>query len=484
MKGEIKRKYQDFINHVDFPMIIYTYEDNKVIAINDSAKAITDSLTDIRNLFEGKKFKFRKEILDNGCELFLNTKIYINSKVDYIDMDVSVLKVDNIHYVFMMFEKSYKNLFLGELKIKIPRIICKSLDGESVSISLKNELEDEKFTNLYKNVMQLTDSLEDEIKTKKISKYNLIEMMCKDVFIKINLMPIYNSKSESIGILGIYNHIVSKEKEKQIYAKAIKTSSLVTKIMDEGDTVFVGWLNDEDTTIQYITPNIAIYGYDEKEVIEGKITFKDIIYEEDYKLLKEKFKPKLNVEDDKKKVYEYRIKKKDGSLIWVHEESIPVIIRKNFIYNFSSLQEISSRKEYELVNTDEKKEKSNENLKQVNSSNMIDNLKNIFDALESIVLIIRPKDYTIKYANKKTISKYSINNECDIFEFLNLNSLKLVTKENYYALEKVIKDAIEEKQEKKALVFDLRKKEYMTVKAQLLSITDSKKEVVIIFNKK
>ena len=40
MKGEIKNKYIEFVNHIDFPMILYVYESNKVIVMNGYAKEI------------------------------------------------------------------------------------------------------------------------------------------------------------------------------------------------------------------------------------------------------------------------------------------------------------------------------------------------------------------------------------------------------------------------------------------------------------
>ena len=37
MKGQIKKKYQEYVNHIDFPTILYVYENNKLIVMNRQA---------------------------------------------------------------------------------------------------------------------------------------------------------------------------------------------------------------------------------------------------------------------------------------------------------------------------------------------------------------------------------------------------------------------------------------------------------------
>lgn len=503
MKGEIKKKYQDFVSHIDFPMLIYIYENNNIIAINDSAvKIIGDSYTDIRYLFEGKKFKFSKDTLDNGCDLFLNTKIYLNSKVDYIDMDVCIMQVDNLHLVYVIFEESYKNLFLSDLRIQTPRLIYKYSDCDKYKSStiLKNDLENSNNKHIDFNNEEI-DSLFDKIESNntdsKDNQYNMIKMLGKNGdFIKLQIMPILDKKDKCIGTLGVYNHIVSKEKQKQIYAGAMKNSSLITTMMDEGDTVFVGWFNDENTNIQYVSPNISLYGYDENDFYDGKVSFKDMVYDKDFDMVKDKFKPKSRIEDDEKRIYEYRIKKKNGDLVWVHEECIPVIVRNNIVYNFSSIKDITKEKNDKVrVIIDSMEERAETNENDVKLSSICDNLKTIFDAFESMILIINVDDYIIKYANKKVVSNHLHGEGYDIFEFLKINSLEeksdsinelesiipTIHHSEFTSLSNVIKYAFK-KQEKKALIYNIKENIYLTVKAKQLDLFDDKKEVVVIFD--
>ena len=63
MKGEIRNKYIEYVNHIDFPLVLYVYETNKVIAINGYAKEIIgDEYEDIREMFNNKKFRLCKDL--------------------------------------------------------------------------------------------------------------------------------------------------------------------------------------------------------------------------------------------------------------------------------------------------------------------------------------------------------------------------------------------------------------------------------------
>ena len=132
MKGEIKKKYQEYVNHIDFPTILYVYEYNKIIAMNRYAIDIVgENCEDIRDIFDGKKHKLSKELLQGSSTVILNKRVTFTTKelgIDkeiIIDANLNVIMVDNVHYVLMLFEESSQKIFTTKKNRDI--IICRKM---------------------------------------------------------------------------------------------------------------------------------------------------------------------------------------------------------------------------------------------------------------------------------------------------------------------------------------------------------------------
>lgn len=239
MKGEIKKKYQEYVNHIDFPIILYVYESNKIIAMNRYAiEIVGENCEDVRDIFDGKKHKLSKELLQGSSTVILNKSVILKTKESgmdkeiIIDADLSVIMVDNVHYVLMLFEESSKNMFTTNMSINVPRVSWKYVESDNIYINdlLRDELEVEenKIDNIYlldkmldKNNINKMIELEKRIIETGHCQFNSIQMIScdprKSQFIKVNRMPIVNSSGENTGIISIHNIILNKSDQRKLY---------------------------------------------------------------------------------------------------------------------------------------------------------------------------------------------------------------------------------------------------------------------------
>lgn len=497
MKGEIRKKYQEFVNHIDFPAIIYVYENNKILASNSYSKSLIGEIEDIRKLFVGKKFKLPRELIKGGSKLFLNIECCdANKKIISLDMDINVFKVDNVNFILMFFEDSFKDCFVGQLSFRSPRVSWRYLSSDL--IFMNSALINDILSYDYRQIDRPLELLEPESMKKMLkiekkiinsgeSQYNSIQMVnIKDKtsrFIEVNWMPIINNSAENIGILSVHNKILNREKHNEIYDTALKSNNIVNEIIDKGDTIFVSWLNDENNTIQYISSNIEKYGYQIEDFCTGRKNFQDIIYPEDYEIIRYRFKSNaLQGEDIKTTEYEYRIIKSNGEIVWVHEECTPVVLNNNVNYYFSSLKDISKRK-----NKEAKKTISQKNNKELEETYNI--LVQILDNIDSCIFVISHGDYIIRFANKKMKSNYGediIGNE--FFEFLIKSRIEscIDTEAGYTDINSAINYAINSKEynldNNISKFYDNVNNKYFTAKIENIKWIDGEELLLITMN--
>lgn len=260
MKGEIKNKYIEYVNHIDFPVVLYVYETNKVVAMNGYAKEIMGKeYEDIRDVFEGKKFRLGKDVIDSEGKLLRGVAITLASGESIqIDMDINVIKVDNVHFVVMLFDESSKDKF-SSMNVQVPRVAWMYTD--KAKIYMNEALKKDIYTT--ENVADinegyegfilesyLDDSMIDKMNEIKesiivdgVSQYNSIQMIVKkdesNHFIKVNRMPIVNSNGENIGILNIHNIILDKDTHRKMYDNVLQDIAKQKSVLEDDVTVSV-----------------------------------------------------------------------------------------------------------------------------------------------------------------------------------------------------------------------------------------------------
>jgi PAS domain S-box-containing protein len=101
------------------------------------------------------------------------------------------------------------------------------------------------------------------------------------------------------------------------------------KVMDNSPAVTFQWRNEEKWPVNLVSKNVAtILGYSENEFMNGKVIYAEIIHPEDIERVADEVK---NAADDLNTDHlthrPYRVKKKNGTYIWVEDQTS--IIRGN-----------------------------------------------------------------------------------------------------------------------------------------------------------
>ncbi|MHC4132665.1 MAG: PAS domain S-box protein [Planctomycetota bacterium] len=118
----------------------------------------------------------------------------------------------------------------------------------------------------------------------------------------------------------------------------------------------VSWKTDENGNTVFISPNVEqVYGYTFEEICQqGKELWFDRIHPDDREKVLNVYKSLFA--EAKKFDIEYRIQKKDGDWIWLHDKSENIVEQNGIRYAYGAFLDITKRKKAEeaLRNSEEK----------------------------------------------------------------------------------------------------------------------------------
>jgi len=129
--------------------------------------------------------------------------------------------------------------------------------------------------------------------------------------------------------------------------QARETMGLANLIVENSPAVLFRREATEEATLVYVSDNISQWGYSSEDFISGKILFKDIVYEDDTKMLEDEVIAYRDA-DVEEYTSEYRICTKGGDIRWVSDET-SVTRNENGvkIFNQGVLMDITRRKAME-----------------------------------------------------------------------------------------------------------------------------------------
>lgn len=354
MKASIRNKYQEFIDYIEFPTLIYVYETGKIIAINLFAKNILgEDCVNMNSLWEEKtRLKFSKKILNSGSEILYRKCIDVNNKKQFIDIEVNSIIIGNKHFIFCFFELSENQVFIKNFTNQLPRILWKNtnLIFKGANNCCRNDINyKDDMVSIYTNESnfdietyhKMTED-DNEVIATSDNKYNVIQVLKVakkyDLFVKIHRMPIIDRNEKILGIINVYKLILSREENQRIINSAVKENTILNDIIHRSDHIIILWVKNEEWMLEYITPNISKYGYNPEEFYEKKIKFKDIIHPEDYDKVHQEFMNHENLLNANGEVivFESRIITADGKTVWTKVES-KVMVKENKTYYLESV---------------------------------------------------------------------------------------------------------------------------------------------------
>jgi PAS domain S-box-containing protein len=214
----------------------------------------------------------------------------------------------------------------------------------------------------------------------------------------------------TISKLTIFRDITGHKKTEQALRKSEeKYRSLVTNIPD------VTWTTDCNGNTTFISPNVEkVYGYSPEEIYKGgdRLWF-GRIHPDDVKKVKEAYKALF--EKGFRFDMDYRIKKKDGKWIWLHDKSIVAYEKDGVMYADGVFSDITERKLMEATLREREEQ-----------------YRGIFESASEAFLIYDPKAERVLEVNPAACKMYGYPYE----EFIGLSGKDVVHPDYYHLFEK------------------------------------------------
>lgn len=330
MKIGERLKYEQLVDFIQFPVVIFIYETRRIIAINKRAKDIL--VPDGRLLRYMPDLKIKSlvshQIMNEETDILLDVPIMVGIREIRIDLEVNSIELDGKHIVIMLLDYTENQSFGDKFLNHVPRIFWKDkrLKLKGVNYFCREDIENrgiilEEIENQgdYDYTGLLIENEFSVIKSKQ-PLWNVMQLIQPKNepgrFINIQRVPIINKNGTVVGILGSYHLLLSKvELEDEINWLKFEKSRL-TKLLAFNDKIFFRVRLDEEWSVEYVTPNIKKLGYTSKDFYLKKITFRDLIMNEDRKSIIQEFMT-IKKQGTRRIDMEYRIKKADGTPIWV-----------------------------------------------------------------------------------------------------------------------------------------------------------------------
>ena len=160
---------------------------------------------------------------------------------------------------------------------------------------------------------------------------------------EISIQSIHSERNETIGYSFILRGLAEKYRSEELARRA-------QHIVENSSAVLFRVNPDENYRLSYISQNISQFGYSADDLIANRVSFLDLVYLDDVeKIIQGSQSPK-----DPNSIIafsgEYRIKKSDGTLVWVEDQTKDVVDPNGkVILHEGIFQDISDRKNLEDV---------------------------------------------------------------------------------------------------------------------------------------
>jgi diguanylate cyclase (GGDEF)-like protein/PAS domain S-box-containing protein len=139
----------------------------------------------------------------------------------------------------------------------------------------------------------------------------------REKIIAWNSRRVVNEKDEVMGSIAIGRDIT--EQKRAVQALQQRENQLM-RLMDNLPGMAYRCLNDEDWTMKFISSGcLKLTGYERSDLTDNReISFATIIHEDDYMLVEQEVNRALELKQPF--AMEYRIKRRNGGVIWVWEQ--------------------------------------------------------------------------------------------------------------------------------------------------------------------
>lgn len=333
VRSSIKKQLVELVEYVDFPMVVYVYETGKVIAANRLAKdALGGSACQNVNLLwpDQKKYKFSDEILSGQSQLFFEQEILIGDEVHLIDFEVNVMPLPGEHIIIGFFERSYKQAFRMDQAMRLPAVLWMNPERQGITISTVLQLGMERYQYLSEH-REEADDKEQAMLAEVDRQFKQVVEERQPIFCqmeqidfnrdnsgmtKVNKLPILGKKEELLGVLMVFETIISDKEYARLFQEARYENAMLRECLVEQKKIAIGVCYNEDMLLRYATANFKELGYSMEDVAMRKIKWMDVICEED----RERVMDEIDTAIQQRERFfqqKYRILDAGGREIWI-----------------------------------------------------------------------------------------------------------------------------------------------------------------------
>ncbi len=331
MKGQLKKEIQEMVRRIDFPIAVYLYESGRIIATSMKARfVIGDEVRNMNLIWEkhGRE-KLPEEVLNNGSLILYQRPIVCKNDRLTIDAEITSVEMGEEHVIFFVFEQSYKRPFDKKYQQKIPRIMwfdrkqnvlgC-NLSAQKVIINVGTHQDNwEENKSQQKRVLESQESQLGKIEEVVTEKGELS-------FASVNRILLMNKNETHLGVLTMYTLILSAENAQEIIDDAYRENNILNEAVAKSNYIAISWEKGKEGVVNYVSSNISRFGFLPGEFYQGEITWKDLVVPEDYPLFERK-NTEPNLYGTNCFFVDYRIRKKNGDILWVRDETIKSTIK-------------------------------------------------------------------------------------------------------------------------------------------------------------
>ncbi|OLS22697.1 MAG: Response regulator MprA [Candidatus Heimdallarchaeota archaeon LC_3] len=255
--------------------------------------------------------------------------IHVNDITDLVKRETALKRSEE------EYRRLVKNLPVGVTRMNLDGIIkFAHLDFERSTLKAEDVIGKSVFTLAHSTHKEKLKSMFNRvIKEKKTIREEIFTF--NDSWTDLRLIPIIKD-GEIIEIMSIHE-IITQEKEAR---EALKNSETKYQTLVENLPV-VSWKSTIDGKTTFISSNVEqIYGYTPEEIINaGEELWFGRIHPDDKENVIKHYQSIFNSE----KIFdvEYRIKRKDGHWIWIHDKAIRVFEENNKVVAYGVFEDIT-----------------------------------------------------------------------------------------------------------------------------------------------
>lgn len=326
MKLTLKRKFQNLVDQIAFPIFFYIYESGKIIAANEGANLLLGNETkSIGHIWkDGGKKKISERLMKNGSVLLKREILKGEEYSLEVDMELFDLRVDEEHIIVVLLEQSYKKAFSETRKNGIPRILWKDrhlhVRGQNLA-SQRMQGENPKIEPGYmtdnpydKAGIAKVFALEEELMREQKESYGVLQQVGlqekKRGFAQVNRLPLINRNGDCEGLLIIYELLLEREEGNRELSRLLRQTAVLEDCLLRSRMIAYSVELNERGKIDYLSAGIGRLGYCPEEFYRGELNWRDIVCEEDRK--------KLSIRENPMEEIEFRIYTKDKKRVRIH----------------------------------------------------------------------------------------------------------------------------------------------------------------------